>query len=80
MLKNIKGPRFGRSGLRNLLNAPTRPLLCAALKPLGFSPKEFAEIVHHFGMGGIDIVKEDHNIGNQKFANLKSGLKPARMP
>jgi ribulose-bisphosphate carboxylase large chain len=75
LLQNFKGPRFGRSGLRKLLNAPTRPLLCAALKPLGSSPSEFAETVHAFAMGGIDIVKEDHNIGNQKFAVFKDRIK-----
>jgi ribulose-bisphosphate carboxylase large chain len=75
LMQKLKGPRFGREGLRKMLNAPTRPLLCAALKPMGLSPKEFAEIIFQFGMGGIDIVKEDHNIGNQKFAAFKERVK-----
>jgi ribulose-bisphosphate carboxylase large chain len=75
LLKNFKGPRFGRAGLRKMLKAPTRPLLCAALKPLGFSPDELAGVVHQFGLGGIDFVKEDHNIGNQKFAPFKERVK-----
>jgi ribulose-bisphosphate carboxylase large chain len=75
LMQKFKGPRFGREGIRNLLKVPARPLLCAALKPMGLSPKEFAEIIHQFGMGGIDIVKEDHNIGNQKFAHFKDRIK-----
>jgi ribulose-bisphosphate carboxylase large chain len=75
LLEKLKGPRFGRQGLREMVNAPTRPLLCAALKPLGFSPKEFAEVIYQFGMGGIDFIKEDHNIGNQKFAEFKERIK-----
>jgi len=75
LLQHFKGPRFGRIGLRKLLNAATRPMLCAALKPLGSSPKEFADIIRLMGLGGIDIVKEDHNIGNQKFARFKDRVK-----
>lgn len=68
MLGHYSGPKFGKKGLRDLIKAPTRPLLCAALKPMGLSSNELADIVYQFGMGGIDIVKEDHNIGNQRFA------------
>jgi ribulose-bisphosphate carboxylase large chain len=75
LLKQFKGPRFGRKGLREMVNAPTRPLLCAALKPMGLSSKEFAEIIYQFGLGGIDFVKEDHNIGNQKFSVFKERIK-----
>jgi ribulose-bisphosphate carboxylase large chain len=75
LMQKFKGPRFGRDGIRKLLNAPTRPLLCAALKPLGLSPKEFGEEIFQFGMGGMDLVKEDHNIGNQKFAIFKERIK-----
>ena len=40
----FKGPRFGREGLRKLLGAPARPLLLRALKPLGLSATELAEM------------------------------------
>ena len=36
------GPRFGRTGLRELLGVPVRPLLATALKPLGLAPAELA--------------------------------------
>ncbi len=64
----FKGPRFGREGLRKLLGAPARPLLASALKPMGLSATELAEMAGHFAAGGIDIVKDDHGLANQSFA------------
>ncbi len=75
MLNRYCGPKYGKKGLRELVNAPTRPLLCAALKPMGLSASELAEMVYQFGMGGIDFIKEDHNIGNQRFAPFKERIK-----
>ena len=42
LLARFRGPRLGRRGLRQLLGAPERPLLCTALKPMGLSPAELA--------------------------------------
>ena len=38
------GPRFGIGGLRRLLSVPRAPLLCTALKPMGRSSQEFADM------------------------------------
>jgi ribulose-bisphosphate carboxylase large chain len=67
LLKAFRGPRFGREGLRTLLNVPTRPLLCTALKPMGMSTTDLAELAHRFALGGIDIIKDDHGLANQPF-------------
>lgn len=75
LIEKFKGPRFGREGLRKFVGALTRPLLCAALKPMGLSPAEFGELAYQFGLGGMDFIKEDHNIGNQKFAPFKERIK-----
>src|SRR5271169_3366838 len=48
LLKHFKGPRFGRQGLRKLFNAPTRPLLSTAIKPMGLSCKELAAVAYQF--------------------------------
>ncbi len=90
ILNLFRGPRLGRDGLRRLLQAPQRPLLCTALKPMGLSPKDLASQAYQFALGGIDIIKDDHGLGNQPFcpydervyrcaqavseANQKSGL------
>jgi ribulose-bisphosphate carboxylase large chain len=68
ILNIFKGPRFGRQGLRNLLKVEKRPLLFSALKPMGLSAKELAELAYKFALGGIDIIKDDHGLSNQSFS------------
>ncbi len=65
MLRLFQGPRFGRSGLRKLLNAPTRPLLCTAVKPMGLSCQELADLAYQFALGGMDMIKDDHGLTDQ---------------
>jgi len=71
LLKAFKGPRFGTPGLRRLLDAPTRPLLGTALKPLGYPPEELAKAAYQFARGGIDVIKDDHGLANQQYAPFK---------
>ena len=96
LLQHFKGPRFGQQGWRDLLKVPERPLLMTALKPMGLSNKELANIAHQFALGGIDIIKDDHGLANQPFsrfqervercaaavaeANAKTGLQCMYMP
>ncbi|HZQ09568.1 MAG TPA: RuBisCO large subunit C-terminal-like domain-containing protein [Anaerolineae bacterium] len=68
LLKIFHGPRFGRVGLREFLNVPERPLLCTALKPMGLSVEELADLAYQLALGGIDIIKDDHGLANQPFA------------
>jgi ribulose-bisphosphate carboxylase large chain len=65
LLKNFKGPRFGRSGLRKLLNKLHHPLLSTAIKPMGLSCRELADFAYQFAVGGMDLVKDDHGLTNQ---------------
>jgi ribulose-bisphosphate carboxylase large chain len=90
------GPRFGRAGLRDLLNAHDRPLLCTAIKPLGLSARQLADLAYKFALGGIDIIKDDHGLADQPFcpyrervercaesvarANRETGLRCIYMP
>jgi ribulose-bisphosphate carboxylase large chain len=67
-LGSFRGPRFGIEGLRKIVGAPNRPLLCTALKPLGLSAEELALQAYQFALGGIDIVKDDHSLADQPFA------------
>ena len=70
----LRGPRFGRAGLRRLLNAPSRPMLCTAIKPMGYGPAELADLAGKFALGGIDIIKDDHGLADQSFASYKERL------
>ena len=71
LLKHFKGPRFGISGVRDLLGIPERPLFCTALKPMGLSCKELAELAYQFARGGVDMIKDDHGLADQPFSPFK---------
>jgi ribulose-bisphosphate carboxylase large chain len=68
--EKFKGPRFGRGGLRKILNQPNRPLLSTAIKPMGLSASALADQAFAFASGGIDIIKDDHGLANQTFATF----------
>ena len=72
--KRFRGPRFGRRGLRRLFDAPRRPLLATAIKPMGLSASELAGFAHGFALGGIDIVKDDHGLTDQSFGRFRERL------
>ncbi|MEX0769539.1 MAG: RuBisCO large subunit C-terminal-like domain-containing protein [Balneolaceae bacterium] len=69
------GPRFGISGIRNLLEIPNRPLSCTALKPVGLNFAELADLSHRFAIGGIDLIKDDHGLSNQEPAPFVERVK-----
>lgn len=68
LLDSFRGPRFGRSGLREVLGVKGRPLLFTAIKPMGLSATELGKLAYRFACGGIDIIKDDHGLTNQPFA------------
>lgn len=70
-MQNLRGPRFGRDGLRKILDVPVRPMLCTAIKPMGYSPVDLADLTFKFAVGGIDIIKDDHGLANQAFSPFK---------
>ena len=65
LLRMFKGPRFGREGLRKRLKVPKRPLLSTAIKPMGLSCTELADLAYRFALGGMDMIKDDHGLTNQ---------------
>jgi ribulose-bisphosphate carboxylase large chain len=72
LLARLGGPRWGIEGVRALVGGEAqRPLLCTALKPLGLSAVELAHLCYRFALGGIDIIKDDHNLANQATAPFR---------
>ncbi len=65
------GPRFGRAGLRALITAPPRALLCGVLKPLGLSAVELSALAAEFALGGVDFVKDDQGLADQTFCRFE---------
>lgn len=72
LLSVFRGPRFGVAGLRRLVDAPTRPLLCSALKPLGLPLDDLADMAHRYALGGLDFVKDDHGLADQPFGRYQA--------
>lgn len=68
LLDRFPGPRFGIDGLRKMFDAPSRPLLATALKPMGLSAVRLAATAYDLARGGMDMIKDDHSLANQPFA------------
>ena len=69
-IATMAGPRFGLQGLRAILEVPTRPLVCAVLKPLGLSPKALADLAYEFALGEVDLIKDDQSLGDHAFCRF----------
>ena len=70
-LAEFRGPRFGRQGIRNLVDVQGRALLCSALKPMGLSNADLAQMAYEFALGGLDLIKDDHGLADQSFTPFK---------
>ena len=68
IVKSFKGPEFGISGIRKLLKVKERPLIGTIVKPkVGLDSDGHAKVSYESWAGGLDIVKDDENLSNQKF-------------
>ena len=75
LLGKFLGPRFGTAGLREVLGVMKGPLLMTALKPMGTCVAKLAEMAYHFAKGGIDVIKDDHGLANQKYAPFEDRVR-----
>jgi ribulose-bisphosphate carboxylase large chain len=71
LLSSWPGPRFGIEGLRQAVGVSRRPLLCAVLKPLGRTPQELAELAVQFVEGGVDVIKDDQSLVDQRWCRFE---------
>jgi ribulose-bisphosphate carboxylase large chain len=71
LLGHFRGPRFGRDGLRRWVRVPARPLLLGSAKPMGLTPRQLAEVVYRMALGGIDLIKDDHGLGDLPFCPFR---------
>ncbi len=66
----FSGPKFGLEGVRKRLGTDVsrRPHIGTIVKPkVGLAPKEWAEVAYNAYVGGVDFVKDDENLVDQKF-------------
>lgn len=72
----FSGPRFGISGIRELLKVEKRPLLCNMIKPCtGIPPKVGAKLFYEAAVGGVDIVKDDELLADAPFSHIEERVK-----
>ncbi len=71
----MPGPSHGIRKLRRAYEILDRPLCCSAIKPLGLTPVELGELVYKMGCGGIDLIKDDHNLANQEYAPFEERVR-----
>jgi len=67
----FKGPAVGLDRVRELVDAPDRPLLVTILKPaIGLTPKESAAVFYEAAIGGSDAVKDDEKLVSQPWSDF----------
>jgi len=67
------GPKFGIEELRRMVGTlqDRRPHLGTIVKPkVGLTPKQTAKVAYEAAMGGVDFIKDDETLTNQRFCPL----------
>ena len=62
------GPRHGIAELRRKLHLHERAFAGSALKPQGMSPEQLGVLAERFARGGLDFVKDDHGLADQRYS------------
>jgi len=69
----FRGPKFGIDGVRKIVGTTDsrRPHLGTIIKPkVGLNPRETAKVAYEAAIGGVDFIKDDETLTNQKFCPL----------
>lgn len=68
ILRGFYGPKYGVSGIRDILKIKNRPLVGTIVKPkLGLNSRDHAESAYNSWIGGCDATKDDENLSSQTF-------------
>ncbi len=74
--ESFKGPKFGISGIREILNVKERPLIVNMIKPcIGIEPRVGAELFYKVALGGVDVVKDDEVLANTSFSPITARVR-----
>jgi ribulose-bisphosphate carboxylase large chain len=76
-----KGPKFGIEGVRKIVGTDKskRPHVGTIIKPkVGLNPKDTARVAYESAIGGVDLIKDDETLTDQKFCPMAERL-PAVM-
>ncbi len=73
IVSSFLGPKFGIQGVRRLVGTEKdgRPHVGTIIKPkVGLSPKETGKVAYEAAVGGVDFIKDDETLTDQKFCPL----------
>ena len=71
----FKGPKFGIEGVRKIVGTADRPHVGTIIKPkVGLNPKDTAEVAYEAAIGGVDLIKDDETLTDQKFCPMGERL------
>lgn len=71
------GPKFGIEAVRKLsgTDISRRPHVGTIIKPkVGLTPKDTAAVAYEAAIGGVDLIKDDETLTDQKFCPLMARL------
>jgi len=76
-VKAFRGPTYGRDAIRRIFKRKEGPITGVVPKPkIGYTAREHAEKVGYaIYMGGIDCLKDDENLTDQKFDHFADRVK-----
>ena len=71
----FKGPKFGIHGVRRIVGSNKRPHVGTIIKPkVGLTPEDTAAVAYQAAIGGVDLIKDDETLTNQKFCPIDERL------
>jgi ribulose-bisphosphate carboxylase large chain len=71
----FKGPKFGIHGVRRIVGTNKRPHVGTIIKPkVGLTPEDTAMVAYQAAIGGVDLIKDDETLTNQKFCPIDERL------
>ncbi|MEM1546259.1 MAG: type III ribulose-bisphosphate carboxylase [Candidatus Methanomethylicia archaeon] len=75
IIEAFKGPIHGINGVRRILKIYNRPLIATVPKPkVGMTWMEHAKAGYEAWIGGVDLLKDDENLSNQRFNRFEERL------
>jgi ribulose-bisphosphate carboxylase large chain len=76
-IKNFKGPTYGKDVIKKIFKRRSGPVTAVVPKPkIGYTAREHAvKVAYAIWKGGMDCVKDDENLTNQKFNRFEDRVK-----
>lgn len=71
----FKGPQYGIDGIRKIVGTTDRPHIGTIIKPkVGLTPEDTAAVAYEAAIGGVDLIKDDETLTDQKFCPIAKRL------